>query len=211
MNVRQDKDKHIMGSPSIRFLQFGIIVATTLTLLLTWNLAPRNPSREDFLLRNAATDIFKRTDVSSASDEDYKTAATKGQLLICWMKDPSLAGDQASSKWNDWADIAKWGWVDSTTTNWLGESAPGIKDLVPSSKDLTSADKKFQIKHLKDSPDQSVQNPDGTVQTWHYPVCSLQLMFVAWGADVRVGNRCGVQQQYLSREWSHRRGLELGE
>lgn len=42
--------------------------------------------------------LEKRVTIASASDDDYKAAAEKGQLLICYMKKPSQAGALGTSK-----------------------------------------------------------------------------------------------------------------
>ncbi|KXS98839.1 hypothetical protein AC578_10860 [Pseudocercospora eumusae] len=82
-------------------------------------------------------DLLERapTTVQPASAEVYKRAEQKGNELICWMEDPSLAGDLATSKWTKWEQLKEWGWNgfkggNPITTNWGGEDDPKIAELV---------------------------------------------------------------------------------
>ncbi|KXT17511.1 hypothetical protein AC579_3205 [Pseudocercospora musae] len=81
--------------------------------------------------------VLKRapTTVQPASAEVYKKAEQKGNELICWMEDPLLAGDLATSKWTRWEQLKEWGWNgfnggNPITTNWGGEDDPKIAGLV---------------------------------------------------------------------------------
>lgn len=49
--------------------------------------------------------------VRPASDEEYQKAESKGETLMCWMRDPSLAGSQATTPWTRWSQLSEWGWT----------------------------------------------------------------------------------------------------
>ena len=113
---------------------------------------------------DATQNVTKRAlTVASASDQVYQAADEKGNLLICYMKEPSTAGPLGTSKWNDFDSLKDWGWTVTTTTNWLGENAPGLKDLVG---DTGPADKTVRVIH--DSEVQAAANAD---PNFKYPVC----------------------------------------
>lgn len=137
--------------------------AALFMLLLLWGQLP-SPGYSSNLEKNPSL-LWRRTiglntkseyphlversakNIRSASDDEYKAANEKGQLLICYMRDPSSAGDLQYSKYDQWEELKEWGWVESTTTNYLGETAPGISELVGTQDDRSSADKTFIVKH----------------------------------------------------------------
>lgn len=111
-------------------------------------------------------------EIESATDEVYTRAIEKGKLLMCWMKNPSAAGSQASSKWNDYADLETWGWKETTTTHHGGERAAGMSDIVGlfDPDDWTNENKIVRFEHKGQHPDQEVTKPDGSRVTMSYPV-----------------------------------------
>lgn len=123
--------------------------------------------REEAL--DATQNLTKRAfTIASASDQVYQAADEKGNLLMCYMKEPSTAGILATSKWNDFDSLKDWGWTVTTTTNWLGENAPGLKDLVGNTR---PADKTVRVIH--DGEVQTAANADANFMYPVYLFCEL--------------------------------------
>lgn len=108
--------------------------------------------------------------VEPASSEAYDTAEQKGNTLMCWMNNPSLAGEKANSQWNKYEDIAEWGWiglgnVDPLRNHYGGEREKNIADLLKDGRGKT-----MQIYHKDEHAPETIE---GTL--WHYPVSVLHL------------------------------------
>ncbi|EME83844.1 uncharacterized protein MYCFIDRAFT_84146 [Pseudocercospora fijiensis CIRAD86] len=111
--------------------------------------------------------------IKPAGEEAYDKAEQKGKMLMCWMENPLLAGDLATSKWTKWEQLAEWGWTgpgggsNPIGGNYGGEHDTLIADLLgdrnPREQDLSIA-KTVRLYHKKEHAAETI---DGV--TYNYP------------------------------------------
>lgn len=127
---------------------------------------------------------FKPT--PSAPDDAWEKATKKGQLLRCYMKDPSSAGDLGRGKWNDYNSLQEWGWRETTTQQIGGERDPGLKQIVAlDPDDWSNQNKIVKFEHVNQHPDQVVTGSDGGRVTVSHPVSLRSVLGLEnWPANI---------------------------
>ncbi|KAF7188828.1 hypothetical protein HII31_09751 [Pseudocercospora fuligena] len=163
--------------------------------------------------------------IKAASQEAYEKAEQKGKTLMCWMENPSLAGDLATSKWTKWEQIAEWGWVGPGGSsnpiggNYGGERDSLIADLLGgrSSRDQDlSIAKTVRLYHKKEHAAQTIGDvtynyppTDATYENNFYPQQGVIVGDFNYGPKYQIA----IEATSKGKEWNKAtdRGPDLGQ
>lgn len=117
---------------------------------------PKSPELDLNVPTNGSHILESRViEVKPASNEDFNKAKIKGYALMCWMRNPAMAGSQAISTFTRFEQLEEWGWTGQggqpvhIEQYIAGFRDPGLISLLGPEGDAQSKGHKILLQHME--------------------------------------------------------------